>query len=673
MAEEQDVFISGISGSIQQWSTEATATKMEQTLQKISAQNSAMTQLLTALKNGESVTQRQTAQAVNATKQTVKATNKASVKETTGTTRTHGLLSSLSQNVKDGWQSSSNGVVDQLRKNQLEATRIERDTQILIKNGMSRDDAVSTLKQEKRQEVQAGFFKKAALSVIALAAGAEEASMAGFEQRYDMASDLRQSGLMDGIAGVNEGFISIAQTISETGFTFGQAADFTKQFAKAVGVNGVKGTLDFVNTMAREDGGIMDQFSMEFGPVAHMAGEYLDTLRIAGQLQGRDQQQLRAGMDSFMANVISTANVLKISMEEAATLMKNSLTDESAGLLAMLPKEMRMIVEGAAMAAGVQSDNPIFAALAARLAAGERGFILTEEFQKNQNSAIGLKINEFTQVAAGVLETQGKTAYDSFMANEGQAFGRTLINWAADPANKAVIMANGQAGVIGQVAKALDNAGAQDNGMSGGSTEDKVMTANRDQQVQAQVSNELAINSLMPGFIDNVRNLTDTNRAFAEQAARTIIANANIIDGMNNAATGVKQVVVTVGNVGLKLMNLPGIIGDFAGGLFGTNVFSNDTRTVTDFTSNNDGGIRTMNDKQSKQFEKYNTEMVNQIRNNKEADTLEKQAAAQTLKNTLLAAMQGKAEDGSNSVNIDATQQRILASLNRLLKDLEEN
>ena len=89
MADEQDVFISGISGSIQQWGTEATATKMEATLQKIHAQNSTITQLLTSLKSGEQVTQKQAAKAVNATKGTTKATEKATVKETQGTTRTH--------------------------------------------------------------------------------------------------------------------------------------------------------------------------------------------------------------------------------------------------------------------------------------------------------------------------------------------------------------------------------------------------------------------------------------------------------------------------------------------------------------------------------------------------------------------------------------------------------
>ena len=671
MADEQDVFISGISGSIQQWGTEATATKMEATLQKIHAQNSTMTQLLTALKNGEQVTQKQAAKAVNATKGTTKATEKATVKETQGTTRTHGLLSNLSQSVKEGWQGSSNGIVEQLRKNQIEATKLEKDTQRLIAAGMSREDATATLKAEKRAEVQTSFFKKAAVGVIGLAAAAEEATMAGFQQRFDMASEIRQSGLMSGIDGVNAGFISIAKTISETGFTFGQAADFTKQFSEAVGVKGVKGTLDFVNNMARGPGAYMDQFSMEFGQVAHISGEYLDSLRIAGQLRGRDQQQLRMGMDSFMSNVQATSNVLKISMEEAATLLKNSLSDEQTGMLATLPAELRMAVENTAKM-GVELNNPIMKLITARLAAGENNFIQTQEFQDMTQTQGGLELIEFARKAASVLETNGEDAFQSYMANQGVEFSQGLVDLFSQSANRAVGIATGDMALIGQVAEGLQNLAAMDQGISGGSREDNVAMMYADQQVQAQVSNELAINSLMPGFIDNVENLTNTNRAFAEQAAKTIIANANVIDGFNNAATGVKQVVTTVGNVALKIMNLPGIIGDFTGGLFGVDgVFSNDTRNIGDFTSNKEGGVRTMNDSQARKFQDYTNEMIKSIKDNKEADRLDKAAAAQTLKNTLLSAMQGRAEEGSTEV--DATQQRILAQLNALIKDLREN
>ena len=78
-----------------------------------------------------------------------------------------------------------------------------------------------------------------------------------------------------------------------------------------------------------------------------------------------------------------------------------------------------------------------------------------------------------------------------------------------------------------------------------------------------------------------------------------------------------------------------------------------------------------MNDSQARKFQDYTNEMIKSIKDNKEADRLDKAAAAQTLKNTLLSAMQGRAEEGSTEV--DATQQRILAQLNALIKDLREN
>ena len=358
-------------------------------------------------------------------------------------------------------------------------------------------------------------------------------------------------------------------------------------------------------------------------------------------------------------------------MEEAATLLKNSLSDEQTGMLATLPAEIRAAVENTAKM-GMATDNPIMKLITARLVAGENNFIQTQEFQDMSSTMAGQEMLKFAQKAASILENQGEDAFQSYLANQGVEFSQELIQMMSQSANRAAGIADGTMGMVGQVAEGVQTLSDFASGVTGGSTEDRAGMMYADQQVQAQVSNELAINELMPGFIDNVKNLTDTNRAFAEQAAKTIIANANVIDGFNNAATGVKQVVTTVGNVALKIMNLPGIIGDFTGGLFGVDgVFSNDTRNIGDFTSNKEGGVRTMNDSQARKFQDYTNEMIKSIKDNKEADRLDKAAAAQTLKNTLLSAMQGRAEEGSTEV--DATQQRILAQLNALIKDLREN
>ena len=213
-----------------------------------------------------------------------------------------------------------------------------------------------------------------------------------------------------------------------------------------------------------------------------------------------------------------------------------------------------------------------------------------------------------------------------------------------------------------------------DKGIGGGDEADNAAMLFADQQVQSQVSSEGAMTTLMPGFIENVRDLTATNRRFAEQAATTIRTNANVIDGMANAATQFKQTVTGLGTVLLKIVNIPGSVVDFATnnilGLGG--VYSNDTRDITDFTSNKDGGVRSMNDSQALKFENYTKDMIKTLRNNDSMDAEEKRAAAATLQATLESVINNtKVADGA-SASVGHTQDRILSSLNQLLIELRQ-
>ena len=87
MANEQDVFISGISGSIQQWSTEATASKIEGTLKQISAQNASIIGLLNAVKSGGSMSSKELRK-VGAELRTNNVQNKIKVKKQTQSKKT---------------------------------------------------------------------------------------------------------------------------------------------------------------------------------------------------------------------------------------------------------------------------------------------------------------------------------------------------------------------------------------------------------------------------------------------------------------------------------------------------------------------------------------------------------------------------------------------------------
>jgi hypothetical protein len=228
--------------------------------------------------------------------------------------------------------------------------------------------------------------------------------------------------------------------------------------------------------------------------------------------------------------------------------------------------------------------------------------------------------------------------------------------------------------MIGRTAEGLQNLEAMDAGERKGTLEDDTMIENRDQKLQAEVSKELSINTLMPGFIENVKDLTNTNRRFAEQAAKTIIANANIIDGMNNAATQTKQTVVGLGTIAMKILNIPSILGDSIGSIFGTNVFSNDSKSVMDFTSLDDGGgLRTISNNQNKQFASYSQDMIKEIKNNTEADIAERRAAADQLKATLVSLQMANVKDPNTEDDIRTTQTRLMASLNALISELKGN
>jgi ribosomal protein L22 len=565
MANEQDVFISGISGSIQQWSTEATASKIEGTLKQISAQNASIIGLLNAVKGGGSMSSKELRKVgaelrTNNVKQD--KSQKADTIEKNQTqswlgkmTSTLGSLTTTSKNTKDV-------ILQDYRASRKEAS----DMKQLMQTGLSQTEAKKVVDGDK-QKFKMEKAIAAGTGLIALLATVQEATRAGFEQRYDMASELRQSGLMDGLSGLNEGFIGIAKTISETGFTFGMAAEFTKEFSKTVGILGVKSTLDFVNSLARGDDGLMKEFAMSFGDASAMAGEYLDTLRISGQLAGRSDQQLRKGMNSFMSNVTATANVLKISMTEAAALMKNSMSDVEKGMLLTLPKAMQESVRGAmAFAGGV--DNPLTELLSARLGAGSQGgFQLTSSFQDTSQTALGMEMIKFVNQAASQLETGGDAQFQSFMSTQMPEFiAGELARYQGAGARGMALSDERILVMLSQMNQLAQNMTEINQGISGGGTADQSVVASRDQQLYAIAQGEGAMNSVMEGFTTNLEKLTESNFATSTAIANSITSNANLIDTANNLATTVDRTMNTVTRGLLHVANISGEIVTFGQG-----------------------------------------------------------------------------------------------------------
>lgn len=560
MAEEQDVHISGISGSIAAWSTEATATKIQSTLTRIAGQNSQLLQLLNAVKGGTKMSARgmkDLGDEMRSMDKTQKAGQKTEkIEAQRDGQKWKGILSSMGI--------GSDNVIDQLRKNRLTATKEHRELIALQKMGFSEPESKAAIAESKSAEFSAKMrdnFTKGAVAVAGLVAGIEEATKTGFMERFDMAGELRQTGLASSLGDVNQGFIQLSKIVNETGFTFGEAAAFTKDFAKTVGVNGVQSTLKFVKAMAApgDAGGLMAKFALDFGQVVNMSGQYLEGLRISGQLQGRSDQQLRAGMDSFMSNVQATSNVLKVSMEEAAAMMKGALSEADQGRLLTLPQEMQDSIRAGLQFAG-GGEGPIMDLLAARLAAGtDQGFQLTSEFKQYSGSMIGQELIKYVQQVAPTLETKGDEAFQTQLATTLPQEVQRIIELMGQQGTRGLVLADdNMAAIIGQINQMSQNFKDAAAGISGGGREDQVAMTYIEQQRQASVLAERSMTTLMPGFVDNVMLLTETNRKFAEQAAQTLTYNTNLLDGINNAATSIDRfltgtmtkILLTVGEWG---------------------------------------------------------------------------------------------------------------------------
>ena len=134
--------------------------------------------------------------------------------------------------------------------------------------------------------------------------------------------------------------------------------------------------------MADSEGAdMMTRFGMEFGQVANTAGEYLDSLRNMGVLDRMSQQQMRNGMEDFMSGVTATSNVLKISLEEAAKMMSQTLQrDDVSALLATMDPDraanIRQTIGSAGMLEGALGE-----AIIKRMAAGSEGAFMVEEIR----------------------------------------------------------------------------------------------------------------------------------------------------------------------------------------------------------------------------------------------------------------------------------------------------
>ena len=452
-----------------------------------------------------------------------------------------------------------------------EEMKNDKRMQELMKEGMSSDSAGIMAKLEGFGVALAGVGKLAgplatAVTGVATAVTGINAYMkAQAQDRFNFAQELRQSGLAAGLSSSQASLTSFASTVRENNFTLGEAAEFTQRFANSVGVLGVKSSLEFVNSLAYAgEGGadMMRRFGMEFGEVANVAGTYLDSVRNLGMLDRMNGQQLRTNMDDFMSTVVSTSNVMKINMEDAAKMIADTLgrTDIASLLATMDPQRAAQVQEVVGMAGGM--DSPLGEALAMRLAAGSQGeFQMTSQYADLMSSPITASIMPLVEQLATSTEQGGVSGFQSALAGS-----RGDIQSAIDGASRELLLSGDQIGqaMIASFAKLLGTVEDANAGFTALSGDDKAVLGS----IEASRQFELALQGVNNAFIENAdleQNLGKLNTANVqlageiEGAGSAIAQHADsvigVTTGLQSLATNLASGVVGLAGDGLGFLS----------------------------------------------------------------------------------------------------------------------
>lgn len=230
-----------------------------------------------------------------------------------------------------------------------------------------------------------GVGAGAVAGLYGAAQGGRQFALGQIEGRYDLATEMRQSGLLSAMGEVQKSFHEIARTVNGSNFTLQEAAEFTRQFGHSVGVIGVTESMKFVDTMANGMG-LMDEYGASFAQVATISGTYLDTLERVGMLETISARQRDRGMVSFMDAVQSTSQVLKVSMEDAAKMISEYLGRDDISAMIMtaaggLSEEMQIQI-------GQMGNMGPLGEIIAMGAIDPQRFMLTDEYQQLMNPAL---------------------------------------------------------------------------------------------------------------------------------------------------------------------------------------------------------------------------------------------------------------------------------------------
>ena len=363
------------------------------------------------------------------------------------------------------------------------------------------------------------------------------------QDRFDAANEIRQRGLATSLDVSTSSLEGFSTMVNDASFTLGQAAEFTRQFSRTIGDMGIERALYFVEEMAyggAEGANMMQRFGMEFGQVRNVAGEYLETIRNIGMLDRMNNQQLRSGMEDFMETVTVTSNVLKVSLEDAATMIAQTLNqrDDLTAMLATLPENMRSQVTDVVGAMGA-SGTVVEEALATFLASGNMAnFRTTEVGQELAGSIFGQRLLPIIEQMGTSIQAGGDLG--QIIANSTSSLEAVLQSAQGAGEGALIRQSDDQLGIrlIAQLSRTL------------GTREDAALGNQADTTVEGRESDRAFVDRMMVGQRQVLAQEDMLNRIVqaADFATTLTQRNADNLAMINTIQEGAAGLISTLGD-----------------------------------------------------------------------------------------------------------------------------
>ena len=567
---ENDIYIAGLGPGVPEWSNEITQQQILDALRSgFGGTDSSNQQIVAALgkiSTGDKSAESTLKELLGSNEKVATAVQQNTANDKTSEMKTMSIFSSMKDLLISG---------NKIAREQTEQLKRDKAFERNVKQKMSKEGGG---KSEAEARMEASFdsasqsfsdAKDNIIPVFKLLATAVTGSKAlnamvreGTNQRFDMAQEIRQSGLMAGMDTAAAGLINLSKTISGANFTFGEAQQFTQQFAQAVGVRGVEASLLFSNQLAdmgEGNGDMMRKFGMEFSEVAEIAGTYMESLRTIGQLDKLSDTQMRSGMDDFMDNVVSTSNTMNVNLQDAANMIKDTLKqDKFASMLALLEPEMRETVT--AMVGKFGGDGTLLGeGIGTALAAGStEEFLMTEIGQRLQGDVFGQQLIPLITKIADEGRNGGTDAAMAAYASIGPQL-REVIESGKDSKGFTLLNIGDARQIIAEAAGIEQNIVKADYGTTGLAAEDRTAITGAEifrQQIIAgeSVQNVLIesanvsenLNKLNEVLFTKTKELRKLGTGMAEKFGGTLI---DITTDTEEAFESLKVLGVQFGNL----------------------------------------------------------------------------------------------------------------------------